>query len=119
MEHCKHENCSRENRLWLPDGFNSKTDIALHPWCIHCGQIKNLSDDKGKKIGYWINELSRFNYHLPMTQVQNRLIIKSLLEHESFTDLYAVTHSAQKDALISVIHKYTHYPKKTIYNLFE
>ncbi len=119
MVQCKHENCDREYRLWLPDGSYLKKDIELHPWCIHCGQIKNISDDRGEKIGYWINELSRLNHRIHITQVQKRLIAKAMMEHESFSDLYAVTMSAQKDAFISFINRYTKYPKKTIQSMLE
>ncbi len=115
MTQCEHENCGREYRLWLPDGPYVRTDIQLHPWCVHCGQIKNISDDQGKKVGYWNNVLSRLNSHLPMTQVQKRLVIQAIVGHNGFSDLYAVTETAQKDVFVSFVNTFTKYPKKTIY----
>jgi len=111
---CQHENCGREHRIWLPDGVSFWKEVELHPWCVHCGQIKNISDDRGKKIGFWINMLSSLDHHLPLTQVQKRLIIQDLVNHDGFSDLYAVTQSAQKELFISLIQKFTRYPKRTI-----
>ena len=117
MEQCNHENCGREYRIWLPLTTDQiKGDIQLHPWCIHCGQIQNISDDRGKKIGYWINMLSRLTTHLSITQVQRRLILKAINNHDGFFDIYSITFSDQKKVFVSVIEEYTKYPSKTIYS---
>jgi hypothetical protein len=111
---CEHQNCGREHRIWVPDGPLLWKEVELHPWCVHCGQIKNISDDRGKKVGFWINMLSSLDDHLSLTQVQKRLIVQDLLNNDGFSDLYAVTQSAQKDLFISLIQKYTSYPRRTI-----
>jgi len=114
MTQCDHENCGREHRIWLPLATHAKADVLLHPWCINCGQIQNISEDHGKKIGYWINILSRLNAHLPISQVQKRLIVQALDDHDGFSDIYSVTLSAQKEVFISMVQYHTHYPRNSI-----
>lgn len=116
---CEHQNCGREHRLWLPDGTALWKEVELHPWCVHCGQIKNISDDKGKKVGYWVNMLARLSNHLQITQVQKRLILQDLSNHDGFSDTYSVTHSAQEELFVMIIEKHTSYPPKTIYSWIE
>ena len=117
MVKCCHESCGCEERIWLPKGSKTLVDIivtsssglsdvAPHRWCIHCGLVKNISDDKPKKIGFWINILSMVTKKYFVTQSQIRLITKELNSYESFNDLYGTTGSSQKEAFIKVVKKY-------------
>lgn len=107
MVSCKHESCGREQRIWLPIGHSSASDTLLHPWCIHCGQVKNVSDDRGKKQGYWMNVLSQLCHRYHITKVQKRLIVNELIKDDEFLDTYGITGSAQKKRFISIIQKHT------------
>jgi hypothetical protein len=80
----------------------------LHPWCTKCGVIKNISDDRPKKLGYWMNELSRLAKNRSFSQSQVRLIAKSLQSHESFHDLFGVNGSVQEKIFLKIVKKYTH-----------
>jgi hypothetical protein len=115
---CYHKSCGREERVWLPRDiktsdfmkFNGKSfrydDVALHHWCIKCGCIKNISDDRPKKIGYWINLLSAITKKYKITQTQKRLICKELGSYEFFDDIYGITGSAQREIFIKTVRKY-------------
>jgi hypothetical protein len=106
MEPCPHSSCGREKKVWLPmDHFDN--DIDLHPWCIHCGVIKNISDDRGRKLGYWMNILSRISRRYSLKQVQRRCIAKNLVECEGFDDLYFIKWSVQKQLFMTVVNKYS------------
>ena len=61
MTECSHLNCGREQRVWLQKDsdfskdFRKKSstglsDVALHPWCVLCGCIKNISGKSTKNI---------------------------------------------------------------------
>ena len=106
MTQCFHENCGRESKVWLPTGNHSGNDVELHPWCIHCGLVKNISDDRPKKMGYWMNILSRISYHFSFTQCQKRLIVKELQSIEEFEDIYGITGSSQKEMFSKIVRKY-------------
>ena len=111
---CSHESCGREDKIWLPVDSSGKSEALLHPWCKHCGLVKNISDDRPKKIGHWMNVLSKISYHQSLKQCQRRLIAKELQSCEEFIDLYGITGSAQKDLFIKIMKKYCNINTKNI-----
>ena len=122
---CSHESCGREQRVWLPKNINilgnmrnkgssGTSDIALHHWCVLCGCVKNISEDRARKMGYWINVLSKIAQHYSVTQSQKRLVVKELESYGCFDDLYGTTGSAQKEAFVKVVKKYCNLCESTI-----
>lgn len=104
MNQCTHESCGREKRVWLPRGSHS-SDVVPHPWCKHCGVIKNISDDHPQKLGYWMNILSKIEYHLSLKKIQKRLVAKCLESHPCFNDLYGTTGSDQHELFVKTVSK--------------
>ena len=111
---CSHESCRNERRVWLPEGRSSKSDVSLHPWCILCGIVQNISDDRPRKMGYWINIISRIAKRFSLTQSQKRLMVKELESHECFDDLYGTAGSSQKEVLVKIVTKYCDLCESTI-----
>ena len=114
MSVCKHESCGRECRVWLPVE-NVVSDVIPHPWCRHCGVIKNISDDCPKELGYWINILSRISTQYSLKKVQTRLVSKYLENKSCFHDLYGITGSAQTDEFLRAVSSICKIPKNSIY----
>lgn len=104
MTRCSHQSCGLEKQEWLPI-YNS-SDVAKHPWCVKCGQVKNITDDKGKKFGYWINILSKIAKYYSLTDVQLRCINKELSSRYEFDDSYSLTKSYQKKIFKNILSKY-------------
>jgi len=105
---CNHKSCGREHQIWLPtNDDNQESDVNLHPWCVKCGLVKNISDDKPHKIGYWTNILSRISLHFPLTKCQKRLVIKELESFECFNDMFGTTGSAQWRVFVKILQKYS------------
>jgi len=118
MIHCKHESCGAAEKVWLPYEIEGRSKgLKPHPYCIHCGVVKNISRDRAKPLGYYVNELAK----KPITKVQMRLIIKNLsLKKKALSKklngkgnyiLYAIkeysmTKSVQEEIFSSVIRKY-------------
>ena len=111
---CFHENCKQEEKIWLPVEYSRGAEVALHPWCIHCGTVKNISDDKPMKIGFWINILSKLSYQFSLTQCQKRLITNELKSHKEFNDIYGITGSSQKELFVMLVKKYCNICKANI-----
>jgi hypothetical protein len=111
---CSHKNCCREEKIWLPREPNHTSEDVLHHWCIHCGLVKNISDDRPKKFGYWMNILSKLSHNFSVTQCQRRLMVKELESHEEFEDFYGITGSAQKEIFIKIIRKYCNLSSNSI-----
>jgi hypothetical protein len=103
---CSHESCSREEKILLPVENKRGSEISLHPWCVHCGLVKNISDDRPKEPGYWMNVLSKISHHFSIVQCQKRLIAKELDSCKEFVDLYGITGSSQKEMFVRTIQKY-------------
>jgi hypothetical protein len=102
MRRCNHKSCGATEKVWLPnESMGEGNVLKAHPYCIHCGIVKNISPDKAKPLGYYTNVLAR----MPITKVQMRLIIKEL-DNMGFDDTYSMTKSAQENVFVSVFQKY-------------
>jgi len=103
---CKHRVCSKDENIWFPTAFQNRTDYERHPWCVECGDIKNISEDQPKPIGYWMNLLGRIGFLLDMTQCQKRLIAQDMLSCEYLCDTFGTFGSAQQDLFFSIVRKH-------------
>jgi len=116
MDKCIHESCGREARVWLPTG-NNTSEVVPHPWCKHCGVVKNISYDRPKEFGYWMNILSRIKNNYSLKKVQIRLVSKYLESNIYFNDLYGITGSAQSELFIKTVSRICKIPKQYIDSL--
>jgi hypothetical protein len=105
---CSHIECDREETIWLPSLDEGNGDIKKHTWCKNCGIVKNISDDRPKKIGYWMNKLSILSSELSLKQCQKRLIAKKIESCESFIDLFGTFGSDQKELFIDIVLESVH-----------
>lgn len=100
--HPKHESCGVTENIWLPYKYEGRSrGLKPHPYCIHCGMVKNISSDRAKPMGYYTNMLARMS----ITKVQLRLIVKEL-ERICFDDPYSLTRSDQEKVFNQVVQKY-------------
>ena len=115
---CDHESCGREQYVWFPTNSSLHAEVRKHPWCKHCGVLKNISDDQPKKMGYWTNILARIRSEFQLTHVQTRLISVSLKNHDAFNDLYGNSFTSQKEVFSEMVTKYTKCSKKELEDWF-
>lgn len=101
---CNHKICGNIQKVWLPfeDRGNMK-GLKSHPYCLLCGTVKNLSSDKAKPLGYYMNILS----DLHITKVQIRLIAKDFEESGDFDDAFSISSFMQEQIFISIVKKYS------------
>ena len=104
-----HIHRSSHDRVWLP---TSNGLLEPHPFCRNCGAVKNISSDKARGLGYYINALAEIKRYLEykgrkFSQAQIRLIIKELESKEDFADTYMMLGSVQRNIFINVVKKYT------------
>ena len=96
---------------WLP---TVDTGILRpHPYCCECGVVKNVSGDRARKIGYYVNALAAMKRHLGrlgfrVSRAQVRLVLKELEAKREFSDSYYVTGSAQRSIFVEAVRKYLH-----------
>jgi len=109
---CTHQSSTWPNTSWLPltTGIIHH-GLANHPYCIHCGTVKNISSDRGKGLGYYTSALGRVK---ELKSIQVRLISKELRAYSGFDDTYAMTGTDQKKIFIKTVRKYANIPEHTI-----
>lgn len=103
---CTHQVCGKEDRVWLSDTPDKFGSIEQHTWCTECGLVQNRSEDRPKKIGYWMNKLGSICYELGITQAQKRLMAKKIEEEAYFQDSFGSYGSGQQELFIQIISKY-------------
>jgi len=111
---CEHKSVGKG--VWYP---SQKGDTRLHPYCGHCGTLKNVSEDRAKRLGYYMNALSEIKRMtgrggFKLSDAQIRLIAKELENFEDFSDVYWIPFSNQKEMFLGIAQKYTNLSKKFI-----
>lgn len=84
--------------------------LKSHPYCLNCGAIKNISSDRARSLGYFMNILS----HLPVTKVQTRLIAKEMGDLGDFDDGFSFSSFLQEKIFIAIVKKYSSLSEHTI-----
>ena len=108
---CDHKTCGNIQKVWLPYEFRGQMKgLKSHPYCIECGAIKNITSDRAKSLGYFMNILSR----LPVTKVQTRLIAKDMEEFGDFEDGFSISSFMQEKIFIDIVKKYSSLSEFTI-----
>jgi hypothetical protein len=106
MTNCIHKICGKEDRKWLPVTEANNYSIEKHSWCLNCGVIKNMSDDRPHGIGYWMNLLSSISNYYKLKQCQKRLIAKEIELSENLNDKFGTYGSNQRIIFKRIIKKY-------------
>ncbi len=108
---CDHKLCGNIQKVWLPYEFRGHLKgLKSHPYCLKCGAVKNISSDRAKPLGYFMNVLS----HLPVTKVQIRLIAKDIEELGDFDDGFSISSFLQEQLFINLVKKYSSLSEFTI-----
>lgn len=108
---CDHKLCGNIQKVWLPYEFRGLVKgLKSHPYCVHCGAVKNISSDRAKPPGYYINILS----HLSLSKVQTRLIAKDMEELWDFDDAFSISSYVQEQIFINLVKKYSGLSEHTI-----
>ncbi len=106
MPGCTHQACAKEQKVWFPTHFHNDTAVERHSWCVHCGTVRNVSDDRPRKKGFWMSALSRVAYELSLAQCQKRLMSKEIEAHEYLDDTFGAFGSDQKEVFVEIVSRY-------------
>ena len=117
MAHCEHNSCGSTEKIWLPYYYDSRMrGLRPHPYCMVCGLIKNLSSDRPRTIGYYLNALSELSKTYKIAQVQIRLISQEF-ERQRLNDSYGMDRQQQEKLFIGIVRKYVNVPEKALTEL--
>lgn len=117
MGECEHKNCGSGEKAWLPYIFkNRERGLKPHPYCIHCGLVKNLSSERPRDIGYYMNLVAAMGKRYKISKVQLRLIVIEM-EKEGLTDAYAIDRMQQEKLFVNIVTRILNIPERAIIEL--
>jgi len=108
---CLHESHDHD---WLPMLSRKESlTLAPHPYCEKCGLVRNVGPDRPRKVGFYMEVLSRIEKHLKeehdkggkykLTEAHKRLMVKKIQDDEVFFDLYGVMASTQEERFMEIV----------------
>jgi len=109
---CEHK-CFGD-RVWLPfQYYGMDRGLKSHPCCSKCGLVKNVSSDRPKPIGHYLNILGCLAKAHSISNVQVRLISLSL---NCLDDPYGFDRHQQNEIFKKSILKFTKISERIIEN---
>ena len=84
--------------------------LKPHPYCSECGVIKNLSPERPREIGYYMNVLVALSNDYKIAQVQKRLVALEMQKLE-LDDSYSLDRHQQEELFIDIVRKYVNVPE--------
>lgn len=124
---CDHEESHRDESLWVKP--HSKDHIhspsQKRTFCKKCGKLRYIGSYPAKKMGFYINllkEIQRRGEVLrkrgitnhSLTQVQMRLIIRSLEDDDFFSDRFSTSSRDQLKLFKTTLNKICPLPDEAI-----
>ena len=99
---CEHK--SYGEKAWLPFEYQGRLrGLKAHPVCSECGLVKNVSSDRPRPIGHYLNILGRLAEAHFISLVQIRLISREL---KCLEDHYGFCRHQQEEVFREVVQKY-------------
>lgn len=119
MDDCQHESCGSGEKVWLPYYFRGRErGLKPHPYCILCGEVKNLSIEKPRELGYYMNILASLGKRYKIAKVQIRLIALDM-EREELTDAYGLDRYQQEKLFVDIVTKNLNIPERVVLALLD
>ena len=117
MSGCEHQISGSKEKIWLPYYYEGRDrGLKPHPFCTECGLIKNLSSDRPRGIGYFMNVIAELGEHYKIAQVQTRLIAQEM-EKQSMDDRFGIDRQQQEKLFIEITTRILNVPARAVSEL--
>jgi hypothetical protein len=117
MSGCEHQISGSKEKIWLPYYYEGRDrGLKPHPFCTECGLIKNLSSDRPRSIGYFMNVIAELGEHYKIAQVQTRLIVLEM-EKQSMDDRFGIDRQQQEKLFIEITTRILNVPARAVSEL--
>jgi len=115
---CEHVSCGSKEKVWMPYYYQGRErGLKPHPYCAECGLIKNLSSEKPRRIGFYVNIITSLKEDFRMAQAQIRLMALDMEKFE-FDDHYGMDRHQQEELFIEIVQKYAKVPDWALRRFF-
>ena len=117
MSGCEHQISGSKEKIWLPYYYEGRDrGLKPHPFCTECGLIKNLSSDRPRSIGYFMNVIAELGERYKIAQVQTRLIVLEM-EKQSMEDRFGIDRQQQEKLFIEITTRILNVPARAVSEL--
>ncbi len=117
MAGCEHRNCGSSEKVWLPYFFEGRErGLKPHPYCAECGLVKNLSSQRPRDLGYYMNIVGELGKRFKITQIQIRLIALEMAKQE-MDDPYGMDREQQEKLFVNIVIRYLNVPERVVVEL--
>ncbi|OPY51074.1 MAG: hypothetical protein A4E49_02358 [Methanosaeta sp. PtaU1.Bin112] len=114
MSGCEHKMSGSREKVWLPYYFEGRErGLKPHPYCVECGLIKNLSSEKPRSIGYFMNIIADLGNHYKVAKVQTRLIALEM-EKQAMDDKFGMDRMQQEDLFVEIVTRILNIPARVV-----
>ena len=108
---CTHVSCGNSEKVWLTHTYQGREcGLKPHNYCLKCGLVMNLSSDKPRNIGYYMNVLSALGKEVNVTKVQMRLIFLKM-KRCNLDDGYGISRYQQEKIFVDIVIEYLNVPE--------
>jgi hypothetical protein len=119
MPDCAHRDCGTREKVWLPYFYKGRErGLKPHPYCAECGLVKNLSSERPRQIGYFINLIAKIGSHYKIAQVQVRLMVLEM-QRQGLEDSYGIDRQQQEKLFLEIAKRYLNVPERVILELMD
>lgn len=117
MSGCEHKISGSREKIWLPYYFEGRDrGLKPHPYCIECGLIKNLSSDKPRSLGYFMNLIADLGERHRIAKIQIRLIALEM-ERLAIDDKFGMDRQQQEDLFVEITTRILNVPARSVSEL--
>ena len=117
MSACEHKISGSREKIWLTYYFEGRErGLKPHPYCIECGLVKNLSSEKPRSIGYFMNLIAELGIRQKVAKIQTRLIALEM-ERLALDDKFGMDRKQQEDLFVEITTRILNVPARAVYEL--
>lgn len=117
MSGCEHNLSGSREKIWLPYYFEGRErGLKPHPYCTECGLIKNLSSDRPRSIGFFMNLIADLGQRHKIAKTQVRLIALEM-ERLRLDDNFGMDRQQQEDLFVDIVVKILNLPPRAVLEL--
>jgi len=119
MVGCEHKSCGGSEKVWLPYYFKERErGLKPHPFCADCGLVKNLSSERPRDLGYYMNVLAMLGQRYKIVQVQKHLVAMEI-DRLALEDGYGMDRKMQEKLFVEIVTRTLNVPARAVTVILE
>jgi len=117
MPDCEHKLSGSKEKIWLPYYFEGRErGLKPHPYCTECGLVKNLSSDRPRSIGFFMNLIADLGKRHKIAKTQVRLIALEM-ERLALDDSFGMDRKQQEELFVDIVVRILNVPPRAVSEL--